>query len=62
MKKLTALLLFSFLAAASVRADVIWQELFNYTNGSVIITGTNFVGGVMVTNWVRHSGSGNDAF
>ena len=62
MKKLTALLLFSFLAAASVRADVIWQELFNYTNGSVIITGTNFVGGVMVTNWVRHSGSGNDAY
>jgi hypothetical protein len=64
MKKLTALLLFSFLAAASVRADVIWQELFNYTNGSVVITGTNFVGGVMVTNWVRHSGSANpsDAF
>ena len=62
MKKLTALVLLSFLAAASVRADVIWQELFNYTNGEVRLTGTNFVGGVMVTNWVRHSGSGNDAF
>src|ERR1017187_6658597 len=62
MKKLTALVLLSFLAAASVRADVIWQELFNYTNGNVEVTGTNVVGGVMVTNWVVHSGSGLDAF
>lgn len=62
MKKLTALLLFSLLAAASLRAAVVWQESFNYTNGQVIVTSTNFVGGVMVTNWIRHSGSGNDAF
>ena len=62
MKKLTALVLFSFLAAVSVRADVIWQELFNYTNGNIEVTGTNVVGGVMVNNWIRHSGSGNDAF
>src|SRR5258708_29745403 len=60
--KLTALLIFSFLAAASVRADGIWQELFSYTNGEIRLTSTNFVGGVMVTNWIRHGGSGNDAF
>jgi hypothetical protein len=56
MKKLTALLLFSCLAAASVRADVIFQELFQYTNGPIIITSTN---SVPPTNavWIRHSGS-----
>jgi hypothetical protein len=49
MKKLTALLLFSFLAAVSVRADVIWQDTFNYADGSV----TTNSGGV----WARHSGT-----
>lgn len=62
MKKLTLLTLFSIIASLTVRADVIWQELFNYTNGNIIVTSTQAVGGVMVTNWIRHSGSGNDAF
>ncbi len=57
MKKLTALFLLSFLAAAYVRADVIWQEQFNYTNGPIADLGTNLVGGVIVTNWFTHSGS-----
>ena len=61
MKKLTLLILASCLTAIVSRADVIYQELFNYTNGQAILTGTNVVGGVMVTNWIRHSGSGNDA-
>jgi hypothetical protein len=60
MKKLTALVLLSILAAVSARADVIWQELFNYSNGPISVTGTNVVGGVMVTNWILHSGSPDD--
>ena len=59
MKKLTILVLASFLTAISLRADVIWQEKFNYPNGQIIVTGTNADGS---TNWFRHSGSGNDAF
>ncbi len=55
MKKLTALVLLSFLAAATVRADVILQDLFTYGNGAIITNsiigpGTNSV-------WVRHSGT-----
>jgi hypothetical protein len=49
MKKLTALLLFSFLAAVSVRADLIWYEGFHYPNGSLT---TNSLG-----VWARESGS-----
>ena len=57
MKKLTALVLCSFLAAISLRADVIWQDTFNYGNGPIIVNsiigpGTNSV-------WIRHSGSAN---
>ena len=37
------------------------RELFQYTNGNIIINSTQSVGGVLVTNWIRHSGSGNDA-
>ena len=57
MKKLPALVLLSFLAAASVRADVIFQELFNYTNGPIVVTSTNGTGTTTITNWIRHSGS-----
>jgi hypothetical protein len=57
MKKLTALVLCSFLAAISLRADVIWQDTFNYGNGPIIVNsiigpGTNSV-------WIRNSGSAN---
>jgi hypothetical protein len=57
MKKLTALVLCSFLAAISLRADVIWQDTFNYGNGPIIVNsiigpGTNSV-------WIRHSGAAN---
>ncbi len=62
MKKITALMLYSLLTTMALRADVVFQDTFNYTNGQIIVTGTNVVGGVMVTNWIRHSGSGNDAF
>ena len=41
------------------RADVIFQEQFNYTNGPIVVTGTNVVGGTMVTNWIRFSGTAN---
>jgi hypothetical protein len=57
MKKLTALVLCSFLAAISLRADVIWQETFNYSNGPVSITSTNGTGSTTISNWVTHSGS-----
>jgi hypothetical protein len=56
MKKITALILFSFLTALSLRADVIWQELFNYTNGPIINTSTNGLPPGQ-TNWIRHSGT-----
>jgi hypothetical protein len=62
MKKLALLTLLSTLVSVSVRADVIWQEPFAYTNGNIEVTSTNVVGGVLVTNWIRHSGSGNDAY
>ena len=57
MKKLTALVLCSFLAAISLRAAVIWQDTFTYGNGPIIVNsiigpGTNSV-------WLRHSGSAN---
>lgn len=56
MKKILALFLPLLLTALSASANVIWQEKFQYTNGSVNVTGTNVVGGVMVNNWVRYSG------
>jgi hypothetical protein len=57
MKKLTALVLTSFLAAMSMRADVIWQDTFNYSNGPVSITSTNGTGSTTVSNWITHSGN-----
>ena len=35
----------------SLRADVIWNETFNYANGSTISVATNI--------WLRHSGTAN---
>jgi len=57
MKKLIALVLLSCLTALSSRADVVFQELFKYTNGPVIVTSTNDLAGVLVTNWIRFSGT-----
>jgi len=52
-KNLIAILLCS-LTIASVRADLIWYEGFNYVNGPIIAVGTNANGS---TNWFRHSGT-----
>jgi hypothetical protein len=46
------------LAAASLRADVVFIENFPYSNGTINVTGTNSNG---TTNWFLHSGS-SDAF
>ncbi len=61
MKKVLLATLLSGLAVAYVRADLIWNETFNYINGSIIAVGTNSLG---VTNWFRHSGIAlpSDAF
>jgi hypothetical protein len=60
MKKILALALPLLLAAAPMRAGVVYQELFNYTNGVIEVTGTNYVGGVLVTNWLNHSGNSDN--
>lgn len=52
-KNLLTLTLFC-LAVASLRADVIFNETFNYVNGPIIAVGTNADGS---TNWFRHSGT-----
>lgn len=39
---------------------VIWFEDFNYPDGQIVVTSTNLAG--TTTNWVRHSGTSNDAF
>lgn len=54
MKKLLLTLAVSCFAAASLRADLLWYEGFNYLNGPIIATGTNADGS---TNWFRHSGT-----
>lgn len=58
MKKLTVFLLVTFLAAASSRATIAWQELFNYADGPIIVNSTN---ATPPTNavWIRHSGNAN---
>src|SRR4051794_6765683 len=53
MKKNLLALLLSCLAVASVRADVVYTDSFNYVDGSLIAVGT--VG--TQTNWFRHSGT-----
>ena len=57
MKKIATLILLSCLAALSSRADVIYQELFNYSNGPVAITSTNGTGSTTISNWITHSGN-----
>jgi hypothetical protein len=52
MKKVLAILTAS-LALASARADLIYFEQFPYSDGNILTTGS--------PNWVRDSGSGNDA-
>jgi hypothetical protein len=54
MKKLTALILFSVLAAMCARADLIIHELYTYPGQPGTIT--NLSGGL----WILHSGSGNN--
>jgi hypothetical protein len=49
MRKLTALFLFSFLAAISVRADLIFYDGFQYTNGSIETNSSGL--------WTRESGT-----
>ena len=56
MKKILTLTLFCLLAVLSARADLIWQETFNYTNGPVNFTATNGLPPGL-TNWIIHSGS-----
>ena len=43
----------SCLALATLRADLIWYEGFNYPNGQIISNSAGL--------WARHSGSGSDA-
>jgi uncharacterized repeat protein (TIGR01451 family) len=60
MKKLTALVLVSFLAAVSARATLFWYDGFQYSNGPVIVTSiTPPPTGPTGTNslWVRESGT-----
>jgi hypothetical protein len=57
MKKITALILLSFLTSVALRADLIYQETFNYSNGPVSITSTNGTGSTTVSNWLTHSGN-----
>ena len=49
MKKLIPLIMLLVLSAVAVRADLIWQEQFNYADGSI----TNTSGMV----WIKYSGS-----
>jgi len=58
MKKRLLPILFSLLAAISVRADLIWYESFNYVDGNIPVVGTNSSGQPL---WFRQSGSQNDA-
>lgn len=57
MKKITILALLSLLAAAPLRADLIWYEGFQYLDGA-IITNT-IIGPGSNSIWIRISGSAN---
>jgi len=54
MKKHLLTLILSCLAAASVRADIVYQDTFPYTNGPIIVNGTNANGS---TNWFHTGGA-----
>ena len=57
MKKTLALILLTCLMAVNSFADLIWKDTFSYSNGPSGTFSTNLVGGVIVTNWLIHSGS-----
>ena len=57
MKKLLTAL-FTLLVTCSLRADVVFKETFSYVDGALHLVSTNTPG---VTNWFRHSGTGNDS-
>ena len=67
MKKITTLIttlfILSFFAALSARATVIWNDTFQYPNGSLAATNSTYT--PVITNsvslglWLRESGTGN---
>ena len=61
MKKSILILLASLVTTLTLRADVVWQDFFRYTNGPVGTLSTNTFGSLFVTNWLTHSGS-NDTY
>jgi hypothetical protein len=61
MKRVILITILTLLAVISVRADLILQEKFDYTNGPIADLSTNVVAGVLVTNWFTHSGN-DDSF
>jgi hypothetical protein len=58
MKKITTFVILSFLAALSARADLIWNDGFNYANGFVQYVSTN----LWVTNSTGGGGDANDMY
>src|ERR1700722_15780604 len=56
MKKIALFVLASFLAVIASRADVLYQDTFSYSNGPTADISTNVVAGILVTNWITHSG------
>ena len=54
MKRFLLTALLASLATLAARADLMWYEPFIYTNGPIIVNGTNLDGS---TNWFRHSGT-----
>jgi hypothetical protein len=60
MKKILALALPLLLTVLSARAEVIYQDVFSYSNGPIADVSTNIIGGVLVTNWFTHSGNDDD--
>ncbi len=57
MKKIL-LTLTACLSVVSLRADVVFNETFNYVDGPSHLISTNVPG---VTNWFRHSGTSSDS-
>ena len=67
MKKITTLIttlfILSFFAALSARASVIWNDNFQYPNGSLAATNYNYYPAITNSTslglWLRESGTGN---